>query len=655
MSRQLQLAVVGATGVGKTSLLRRLGASSELSPRPAPADTYVPSVGVELFKVTLTGGGSRGPVALDLFDTPGEERWRALCDGYVSRAHGLVVVVEVVRSDDRAASAAQQVHGWDAARSWLGRSLPTLLLAVRTQGGPAGPEVVWEELPRADGHAQSLQSQAWALGAGYAEVNHSSGVGLEAALLGLTAAIDAERSTGSPRPGKPPPTRSSESMNDTADVQKLVAGIGGVLDSSADSIDAASPTEQRLEGGREEEDEQEEENKKPKLAVPTRANVVFGFEQHAGADSQMTNKQFLALARELWPDAEGLVDTVQHAVAAAAATWPLEYQGCKSLLQLVADIDQLGTTVGRRHGALPTQLSVGDFTAGVRAAGQLISDEEAVGAFVGLGGAGGYADVEEAIWWLAKECWSQQKEDLLEETLASGSPVMSPHDREQERARRQEELLARIEADPDNMELLAELQQLHRSLSTELGEEPEPAAATDNIAALDALIASEDQLRGLIHTAKLLEEGVEDGSQSPGMTSAGQRRTSWADGGAAAQAAAEAEASAVGGKQRSPPSRMKRSLFSRARSNSRSRPNAAGSPAVPSPSPSAVTGQPFPRLSDDGENTGSAPIATGVPGMFLTDCLRVFSVRGAGSDVPDRWEPSASLAYSEVRLWRVEP
>lgn len=554
-----QLVVVGGPGAGKTQLLRQLQAQlggAELSPRP-PADEYVPSAGAELVKVTL-GQGLHSPAQVDLFDTPGSERWRALCDGYVSQAHGLVVVLEVfVASDDRGDSSARTDHvhapSLATARSWLGRSLPTLLLGLRTEG-EARPDLEPQELPRSEHNPESLSAQARAAGAIYAEVSASSAVGLEAALLGLTAAIDAERSRAegqSSPPAAPVATvsgGSSASMNDSAgEVQKLLAGIGGVLDmdSSTESIEGGGGGSPCLG--------------ESLLPLPSRGSIYACFERHAGPGSQMSTEQFLELAEELWPGAEGLADSVQHAVVAAAATWPLERQGCKALLELVADIDQLGNAVGRRQGALPASLSVGDFTAGVRAAGLTISDEEAVGAFVKLGGAGGHADIEEVIAWLAGSCWSSENRRISsgrrsaaggeDDTAAAGSPTgksmgarpppASPRDgnsydrgsdhgrgdgvddgyvddddeseeeaveeveeeweeqaaggspgssggqdpaKSQAAAKKaaaakfsmddQEELMAKIEADPDNMDLLMQLQELHRSLSMVLIHSP---------------------------------------------------------------------------------------------------------------------------------------------------------------------------------------
>eukprot|EP01043_Picozoa_sp_COSAG02_P063044 COSAG02_NODE_8839_length_2424_cov_5.339355_1_plen_439_part_00 len=331
---------------------------------------YAPSAGAELLKVTLRQQ-SGSPVQVDLFDTPGEERWRALCDGYVSQAHGLVVVLEVFVDAEGGSPAGRrdQVHAPSlaAALSWLGRSVPTLLLALRTPSHSARPDLERHELPRSVDNRQSLAAQARAAGAVFAYVDSgaSGAMGVEAALLGLIAAIDAERSRygdgaagRSPRrvstaPASTASSGSNTSLNDSGEVQKLLAGIGGVLDadSSTDSIEGPGDAI-AVSGGA--------------LLVPSRGSIFARFERHAGTGSQMSQEQFHELAAELWPDAEGLKDSVDHAIAAATTTWPLKRQGAKPLLHMVAVTDQLATAVGRRQGSVPSSLSVGDFTAGVR-------------------------------------------------------------------------------------------------------------------------------------------------------------------------------------------------------------------------------------------------------------------------------------------------
>ena len=317
------------------------------------------------------GKQSGSPVQVDLFDTPGEERWRALCDGYVTQAHGLVVVLEVFVDAEAGSPAGRRDHvhapSLAAALSWLGRSVPTLLLGLRTPPDSARPDLERHELPQSADNRQSLPAQARAAGAVFAYVDSSpsGAMGVEAALLGLVAAIDAERlrygdgaAGRSPRrvTTAPTPTASSgsnTSLNDSGEVQKLLEGIGGVLDANSSTESIEGPNDAMTAPGR-------------SLSLPSRGSIFARFERHAGPGSQMSQEQFFELAEELWPEAEGLQDSVNHAIAASTSTWPLKRQGAKPLLHLVAVADQLATAVGRRQGSLPSSISVGDFTAGVR-------------------------------------------------------------------------------------------------------------------------------------------------------------------------------------------------------------------------------------------------------------------------------------------------
>ncbi len=123
-----------------------------------------------------------------------------------------------------------------------------------------------------------------------------------------------------------------------------------------------------------------------------------------------------------------------------------------------------------------------------------------------FGGACGLADIEDVIVWLADSCSSEWIESTMHRT-SHPSPPASPRDDENggedctdeaatetgraawatqtnvtnEEAERgtnprsrpgqrlsikdQDELMAKIEADPDNMDLLMQLQEVHRSLS----------------------------------------------------------------------------------------------------------------------------------------------------------------------------------------------
>lgn len=124
-----------------------------------------------------------------------------------------------------------------------------------------------------------------------------------------------------------------------------------------------------------------------------------------------------------------------------------------------------------------------------------------------FGGAGGLADIEDVIVWLADSCSSEGAQDRTSHSPPPASPrnnghldnenggeehrdeantdtrhaacttqtkpVMeaekdvNPRSRPGQRLsiKDQDELMAKIEADPDNMDLLMQLQEVHRSLS----------------------------------------------------------------------------------------------------------------------------------------------------------------------------------------------
>ena len=500
----LHLAVVGHTGVGKTRLLRSLRPEH----RDGDGAGFVPSAGVELLQHTLRAGSDR-PVAVQLFDTPGEDRWRALCDGYVAQAHGLVVTLEV---------AGAELHGpsWRTAQSWLQHSLPTLLLAVRA---PRRPDM--EPVPAPD-----LAAIAAEKGLLYREVHPDGGAGLEEALLALTAAVGSGASPAASR-GSP----NDESV-DSAAVQRLLAGIGGELDDSTDNVADNSADESNAASERE--------------------------------------------AARLSCDDVGLVDAVMH-------------------------------ELGFGNARLPPSLSVGDFGRALKAAGRPLSDDESIAAFLTLKGTAGKADTTAALQWISSQPqttatpgWSRLRTrpqgpppqstgpPRVEAWAQEPPPARSP--RGSSAVEQQEKLLEQIEKDPDNMELLTKLQDLHRTLSEELrADSPSPRrkkksprptksksprgggssdqAGAEATAALDALIASEDQLRGLIHTAKQLEEGAggtPDGSaRGPSLESLEATRR---------QLAQESPMMRRGKDARSPPSRQKRSLFSRSSSRAKDSP-----------------------------------------------------------------------------------
>lgn len=134
----------------------------------------------------------------------------------------------------------------------------------------------------------------------------------------------------------------------------------------------------------------------------------------------------------------------------------------------------------------------------------MFSDADAVSAFVKFDGAGGLADIEDIIVWLADNSGGADAEHRMSQPPPPASPrevgsvdveragssggvkgreqsatqvdvanagatdedVRSSGQPSQRLSMKdQNELMAKIEADPDNMDLLMQLQEVHRSLS----------------------------------------------------------------------------------------------------------------------------------------------------------------------------------------------
>ena len=87
---QKKICVLGAFGVGKTSLVRRYVESIF-------SDTYLTTVGVKVDKKTLTVGSA--PVTLVLWDIAGEDDVNAIRMTYVRGAAGYFLVVDGTRAE----------------------------------------------------------------------------------------------------------------------------------------------------------------------------------------------------------------------------------------------------------------------------------------------------------------------------------------------------------------------------------------------------------------------------------------------------------------------------------------------------------------------------------------------------------------------------
>jgi small GTP-binding protein len=86
MAEQIKIVFLGDCGVGKTSIIHAFCGQSS-------ADAPSPTVGVENTSRTIPG--RIGPVQLRLFDTAGQERYRALTPLYVKSANVAVMVFDL--------------------------------------------------------------------------------------------------------------------------------------------------------------------------------------------------------------------------------------------------------------------------------------------------------------------------------------------------------------------------------------------------------------------------------------------------------------------------------------------------------------------------------------------------------------------------------
>ena len=156
---QKKVCVLGAFGVGKTSLVRRFVESIF-------SDTYLTTVGVKIDKKTLQLGSE--PITLLLWDIAGEDDVQAIRMSYVRGAAGFFLVVDGTRKATLDVATSIQAR----VLSEVGK-VPFLLLLNKTD-----LEESWElSKERLD----ALESAGWAI----RRVSAKTGAGVEEAFQEL--------------------------------------------------------------------------------------------------------------------------------------------------------------------------------------------------------------------------------------------------------------------------------------------------------------------------------------------------------------------------------------------------------------------------------------------------------------------------------------
>lgn len=90
-----KVVLIGESGVGKSSMLRRLSAGSKTAVLP---DDTQPTIGMDTADYTATMPRSGERVRLSIWDTAGQERFRSLTAGYYRNASAVIVVYDVTNA-----------------------------------------------------------------------------------------------------------------------------------------------------------------------------------------------------------------------------------------------------------------------------------------------------------------------------------------------------------------------------------------------------------------------------------------------------------------------------------------------------------------------------------------------------------------------------
>jgi small GTP-binding protein len=169
---QLKFVVIGDSGVGKTSILRRLSEG-----RFVP-DTQS-TMGVEHFTHLVTIG--QQPIRLLLWDTAGQERFYSVARNYFREALGVILVFDI---GDR--------RGFDSLGNWL--------RDVRSDADPhCSVVLIGNKLDRADRRlVSSAEGEAFARGQGiaYLEASALDGTNVDEAFVKVTTDLLEKIQTG---------------------------------------------------------------------------------------------------------------------------------------------------------------------------------------------------------------------------------------------------------------------------------------------------------------------------------------------------------------------------------------------------------------------------------------------------------------------------
>lgn len=106
----VKVVLIGAPGVGKTSLIKRLIAE----PGEPFTDNQRSTIGVDFKTLKLTSRKTGNCIAFQIWDTAGQERFKAICKSHYRGAHIFLYVYDVTRK-----STLDEVRNWIKETEWI--------------------------------------------------------------------------------------------------------------------------------------------------------------------------------------------------------------------------------------------------------------------------------------------------------------------------------------------------------------------------------------------------------------------------------------------------------------------------------------------------------------------------------------------------------